>query len=283
VHSDPFLFFMETAWEAWRSVHGERDALPMNWPVRSFRQQEPEAIDGKLGFYSIDAATPITEGTWRAARASANVALTGGELVSSGERGVFALCRPPGHHAARDLYGGYCFLNNAAIAAHRFVDQGAKRVAILDIDYHHGNGTQSIFYERSDVFFVSIHGDPRQEFPYYVGYDDEKGEGAGYGYNHNYPLPWGTTGPDWLAALDDGVAKIGAFRPEALVVSLGVDAFEGDPISHFRLASEDFRRAGERIGKLGLPTLFVFEGGYAVEAIGKNAVNVLEGFESQSK
>lgn len=278
VHSDSFLLFLETAWEDWRALRGDRDALPMNWPVRTFRQKEPLAIDGKLGFYSIDAATPLTEGTWRAARASANVALTGGSLLAGGERAVFALCRPPGHHAARDLYGGYCFLNNAAIAAQRFVDEGAKRVAILDVDYHHGNGTQSIFYERPDVFYVSLHGDPRQEFPYYIGYEDEKGEGPGRGYNHNYPLAWGTSGEDWLAALDDGLAKVGAFRPEVLVVSLGVDGFEGDPISHFRLSSEDFHRAGERVGRLGLSTLFVFEGGYALEAIAVNTVNVLEGF-----
>jgi acetoin utilization deacetylase AcuC-like enzyme len=282
VHDEPFLEFLEGAWGSWRAASGERDALPMSWAVRTMRQKEPEAIVGKLGYFCLDASTPITAGTWKAARAAADCALTGARLIEGRERSAFALCRPPGHHAARDLYGGYCFLNNAAIAAQRLLDGGAERIAILDVDYHHGNGTQSIFYQRSDVVFVSLHGDPRVEFPYFLGYEDERGEGEGLGYNFNYPLPWGTGFETWLEALDDGISKIRALAPQALVVSLGLDTYRGDPISHFLLESDDYLDVGRRIATLGLPTLFVFEGGYAVEALGVNAVNVLTGFDEAS-
>ncbi len=280
MHDEGFLDFLENAWEDWARVHGEKDALPMNWTVRTFRQQVPRSIDGKLGFYSLDASTPITRGSWRAATFAADTALTAAGLIASGERAAFALTRPPGHHAARDLYGGYCFLNNAAIAAQSLLDGGAARVAILDIDYHHGNGTQSIFYDREDVLFVSIHGDPMDEFPYFLGYADEKGTGRGDGMNVNYPLPWGTDGPAWMIALDDGAKKIASYGPDALVVSLGLDTYKEDPISRFLLSTGDYVEIGTRIAGLGLPTVFVLEGGYAVEALGVNAVNVLTGFET---
>ena len=279
VHAPEFLEFMENAWEEWRVVHGDTDALPMNWPVRSFSERIPSAIDGKLGHFSMDAATPITAGTWDAATSAVDCTLTALSMVTAGERGAFALVRPPGHHASRDLYGGYCFMNNAAVAAQFFVDGHGERVAILDVDYHHGNGTQSIFYDRSDVLFVSVHGDPKQEFPYFLGYDDERGSGTGHGFNRNFPLPWGTDAERWLDTLDEACDEIGAFQPSLVVVSLGLDTFEGDPISHFQLASPDYVRVGARIAKLGLPTLFVLEGGYAVEALGVNAVNVLTGFD----
>lgn len=279
VHAENYLTFLENAWEAWVAEHGEYDALPLCWPTRGLRQIEPECIDGKLSYFSFDAGSPLTAGTWRAATAAANVALTGQRLIAEGERAVFALCRPPGHHAAADYYGGYCFLNNAAIAAQAFRDQGAARVAVLDIDYHHGNGTQSIFYERPDVLFTSLHGDPRTEYPYFLGHADERGAGAGEGTNFNYPLPWGTSFAAWSAALEDACQQIDAFGAEAVVVSLGVDTFKDDPISRFKLDSPDYLRIGARIAQLGLPTLFVMEGGYAVAAIGVNAVNVLIGFE----
>jgi acetoin utilization deacetylase AcuC-like enzyme len=281
VHDERFLDFLETAWEAWVRAHGEKDALPMNWAVRAFRQVEPRAIDGKLGYYCLDAATPVTQGTWKAATAAADTALTAASLVASGERAAFALTRPPGHHASSDLYGGYCFLNNAAIAAQSLLDGGASRVAILDVDYHHGNGTQSIFYSRGDVLFVSIHGDPLDEFPYFLGYADETGEGAGAGANVNYPLPWGTETWKWLEVLGEGTKRIAAFAPDALVVSLGLDTYKEDPISHFLLESEDYLEIGRRIARLRLPTVFVLEGGYALDALGVNAVNVLQGFEPQ--
>ncbi len=281
VHSGAFVDFVRDAYDDWRAQHGDIDALPLNWPCRGFRQAVPEAIDGRLSYYSFDAGTPITAGTWKAATASVNVALTGAQrLRADGERAVFALCRPPGHHAARDLYGGYCFFNNAAVAAQWLRDNGAQRVAILDVDYHHGNGTQTIFYERPDVLFVSLHAHPAQEFPYFLGYEDERGAGDGEGYNVNLPLRWGTGWEAYAASLDIGLSRIAEHDPETLVVSLGVDTFEADPISHFTLRTADYTRLGQRIASLGLPTLFVMEGGYALDAIAANVLGVLTGFEA---
>lgn len=280
VHAPDYLAFLESAWDEWVVNRGEAaDALPLNWPVRTLRQVCPRLIDGRLSYYSMDAGTPITAGTWQAITASVSVALTGARLLAEEGGPVFSLCRPPGHHAAADLLGGYCFLNNAAAAAQALVDRGAARVAVLDVDYHHGNGTQSIFYERSDVLFLSIHADPADEFPYFLGYADETGSGAGAGANVNYPLPLGTDWAAWAEALESACRRVHDWAPDALVVSLGVDTFEDDPISSFRLQSSDFPRIGTRLARLGLPTLFVMEGGYAVEQLGTNAVGVLTGFE----
>jgi acetoin utilization deacetylase AcuC-like enzyme len=283
VHRPDFLHFLETAWAAWAALGRAHDALPLCWPTRTLRQVCPERIDGRLGYYSLDAGTPITAGTWRAAYMSAQVALTGARRIAEGVPAVFALCRPPGHHAAADVYGGYCFLNNAAIAAQALRDGGAARVAILDVDYHHGNGTQAIFYDRGDVFFASLHGHPLDEFPFFLGYAEEAGIGAGEGANANYPMRPGTGFDLWGEALDSACRRIAAWGAEALVVSLGVDTYKGDPISRFRLESEDFTSIGRRLARLALPTLFVMEGGYAVEAIGINTVNVLTGFADASR
>ena len=282
VHDAAFVAFLKTAWDDWRATGREHDALPLCWPTRTLRQIRPDRIDGRLSYYSFDAGTPITAGTWRAAYAAAQVALTGAGKLAAGAPAVFALCRPPGHHAAADAYGGYCFLNNAAIAAQALRDAGAARVAVLDVDYHHGNGTQAIFYDRADVLFLSLHSDPRAEFPYFLGYADETGSGAGEGANVNYPMPHGTGYDVWSLALEDACRRIAAWGADMLVVSLGVDTFEGDPISRFRLKSPDFITCGARLARLRLPTLFVMEGGYAVEDIGINAVNVLSGFEGDS-
>ena len=192
VHSENFVAFLESAWDRWSAEGRDYDALPLNWQIRGMRNREPASIDGKISYFSFDAGTPITAGTWRAVTASVNVALTGVDELNKGQRAVFSLCRPPGHHAAADYYGGYCFFNNAAIAAQSLRDQGAAKVAILDVDYHHGNGTQSIFYGRGDVFFASLHGHPEQEFPFFLGYEDETGDGDGEGCNANYPMHWGT-------------------------------------------------------------------------------------------
>jgi acetoin utilization deacetylase AcuC-like enzyme len=278
VHSADFIDFLAGAWEAWVDENGEIEALPGSWPAPGMRRILPEKIGAKLGYYSFDAGTPITSGTWRAASSAADVALTA-QAELAGRGAAFALCRPPGHHAGRDFYGGYCFLNNAAIAAQACVDQGAARVAVLDVDYHHGNGTQAIFYDRADVFFLSLHGHPAQEYPYFLGYADETGDGPGEGFNANYPLRWGTGWADYAEALRRAAARIRAYGPDAVVVSLGVDTFKADPISKFKLESEDYLKIGAAIAGLGRPTLFVMEGGYAVEEIGINAVNVLLGFE----
>ena len=282
-HSDRYVRFLETAWAEWSATGRVHDALPLVWPVRTLRDDiEPSFIDGKLGYYAMDAGSPIGAHTWEAVCSSANVALTGVDVVLAGARAAFALCRPPGHHAAREYMGGYCYLNNAAIAAQRCLAHGARRVAVLDVDFHHGNGTQDIFYERADALFVSLHGDPRVSFPYFSGFADEEGHGAGLGFNANYPLPEGTDWHRYSNALGDAGKRLTAYAPDVLVVSLGVDTFEGDPISHFALKSSDFIRLGEAIARLGMPTLFVMEGGYMVDEIGTNAVNVLLGFEGRA-
>ncbi|MDN7600226.1 histone deacetylase family protein [Burkholderia gladioli] len=284
-HSARYVDFLSRAWRDWLATGRDCQALPLVWPVRGLPSARmPAFIDGQLGFFSIDAGSPINAGTWEAVRSSANSALTGVDTLLDGEgaRSAFALCRPPGHHAGHETMGGYCYLNNAAIAAQRAITRGAKRVAILDIDFHHGNGTQDIFYARDDVLFVSIHGDPSVSFPYFSGYADERGSGAGEGFNLNLPLPRGTAIDGFATALQQAGERIARHAPELLVVSLGVDTFEHDPISHFRLRSADYPRVGGIIARLGIPTLFVMEGGYMVDEIGINAVNVLLGFEARA-
>jgi len=280
VHRADYVDFLAGAWAEWTALGRSHDAMPFAWPVPALRfDVVPRHIDGRLGHYSMDAAVAITAGTWAAAADAVDVALTAAQALHAGAKAAFALCRPPGHHAGAALMGGYCYLNNAAVAVQWLRDQGAARLAVLDVDYHHGNGTQQIFYERSDVLFVSLHGDPAVEYPYFSGYADEAGRGAGEGFNLNLPLPHGTAWDGYAAALDRACDRIAAFAPDRLVVSLGVDTFENDPISRFRLTHDDYLRIGRRIAALGRPALFVFEGGYAVDAIGVNAVNVLQGFE----
>jgi acetoin utilization deacetylase AcuC-like enzyme len=278
VHEAAFVEFLSQAWDLWLAEGRDFPALPSFWRAPGMRHVEPEAIDGKLGHFSFDAGCCLVGGSWDAIRASADVALTGVDLLEAGERVAFSLCRPPGHHAHAGTMGGYCYLNNAAIAAQSFRDRGATGIAILDVDYHHGNGTQSIFYDRADVLVCNIHAQPSWEYPYFLGYEDETGAGDGEGFNVNFPLPWGTGFEAWGNALDHACERVARFVPDALVVSLGVDTFRGDPISQFRLDSPDYLQIGARIARLGLPTLFVMEGGYAVEAIGVNVANTLEGF-----
>jgi len=281
IHAPAFVDFLQSCWAEWKAEGYKGEAIPSVFPARGMQQRIPDHIEGRLGYYAMAMETSISEGTWPAAVSSANVALTAQSLIKSDTDSAFALCRPPGHHAAGDLYGGYCFINNAAVTAQAFLDQGAKRVAILDVDFHHGNGTQSIFYDRSDVMFLSLHGDPRHAFPHFLGYEDERGAGAGEGFNHNYPMLPNTAFDSWGAALQDACGKVNQYAPDAVVISLGVDTFERDPISFFKLTSDDFKRYGAIIAALNKPTLFVMEGGYAVEEIGINTVNVLTGFEGR--
>ena len=282
VHAKSLVDFLATVWDRWTSEGRDWDILPeCSVGPRMRRDRLPEGVDALIGYFVFDVATPINSGTYEAALSSANVALTGVDEVLNGQRGVFSLCRPPGHHAGHDYMGGYCFFNNAAVAAQSALDRGAKKVAILDVDYHHGNGTQDIFYTRNDVLFVSIHGHPRTEYPFYIGYEDELGESVGRGFNFNFPLPPGTAFDIWQEALEQALKHINDFKADVLIVSLGVDTFKDDPISKFMLESSDFRIIGKQIGLLNLPTLFVLEGGYAVDEIGINAVNVLTGFEGE--
>ena len=282
IHTPRYLRFLEHAWTEWLALdpHNEAcDALPSYWAAPGMRRDVlPQSFAARLGLFAFDAGTPLTAGSWAAARQGAACAATAAQRVLAGARAAFALTRPPGHHAGPDFFGGYCFLNNAAIAAQVLRDGGAARVAVLDLDYHHGNGTQAIFYERADVHFTSIHGDPRTEYPYYLGHADERGAGAGLGCNHNLPLPRGSDFGAWSEALQVALRAIADYRADALVVSLGVDTFRADPVAGFGLDSPDYPRIGAALAGLELPTVFVFEGGYAVAAIGVNTVNVLEGF-----
>ena len=278
VHDKGYLKFLESAWQEWIKTGYRGEIVPTVFPVPGMRKKLPNQIDGKVGYYAQGTETCITAGTWEAAKSSAAVALTAQKIIAAGASSAFALCRPPGHHCHHDMYGGYCFLNNAAIAAQAFLDGGATRVGILDVDFHHGNGTQDIFYARNDVLFCSLHGAPQDAFPHFLGYRDEKGAGPGEGFNVNYPMPPGTGYDVWGKALEDACGRIRRFKPDVLLVSLGVDTFKDDPISFFKLTSENFLTYGARIAELKLPTLFVMEGGYAIEAIGVNTVNVLEGF-----
>jgi acetoin utilization deacetylase AcuC-like enzyme len=279
IHAPGLVNLLMTAHEEWVAMGRSGAVYPYTWGTRGMRADRvPANLEGRLAFYSFDCGTPITATSWQAIKSSADVALTGAALIAGGAHAAFALCRPPGHHAGADHFGGYCFLNNAALAVQKLRDGGASRVAVLDVDYHHGNGTQQIFYRRGDVLVVNIHGDPDQEYPYLLGFADEPGEGAGEGFNVNMPLPWGTEWPEWFAALQAGLARIAAFKPDAMVVSLGVDTYKDDAISKFRLEHEHFSVMGRFIAEANIPTLFVMEGGYAVAEIGVNAVNVLTGF-----
>lgn len=282
IHSQAYVEFLSSAWTLWADTYGTTtDALPYCFPHRGLRNIVPRHIEGKLGYYSFDLSSGFCSGSWKAIRSSANVALTGAKMITNGEPSAFALCRPPGHHAGRDLMGGYCYVNNAAVAAQFLLDSGKKSVAILDVDYHHGNGTQQIFYQRDDVLFVSVHGDPDDEYPHFLGFEDERGEGPGEGFNINFPLPLGNS--DWTVyqpALQAGMEAIRQFNADALVVSLGLDTFEQDPISNFKLTEANYPVMGAMIAEANIPTLFVLEGGYAVEELGENAVSVLQGFQS---
>jgi len=288
LHAPHYLDFIAHAWDEWVAldpVNALQDALPSVWPATGMRRDVlPDNFAARMGLFSFDAGTPLTAGSWVAARAGAACALSAARAVASGAVScAFALSRPPGHHAGADFFGGYCFLNNAAVAAQALRDGGATRVAVLDVDYHHGNGTQSIFYARGDVLTVSLHGDPRTEYPFFLGHADERGEAAGVGFNLNLPLPRGTGFARWRAALQEGLDAVRAFGAQALVVPLGVDTFEGDPISGFTLRSGDYLQIGQDLADAGLPTVFVFEGGYAVAEVGINAVNVIEGFSRPSR
>ena len=280
IHAPDYVQFLKDVWPEWLAS-GEKgsNARPDTFVGAGMRHADTECIAGKLGRYSFDSTSPFVEGSWQAIRTSANIALTGADLVKGGEQQAFALCRPPGHHATVNYCGGYCYLNNTALAAQSLLDGGAKKIAVLDVDYHHGNGTQSIFYERNDVLTISLHADPRLEYPYFLGFADEPGAGAGHGFNVNYPLPFGTDWNQYEAALADGIKQVQRFEPDALVVALGLDTFAGDPTTHFGIESDDYVLMGKAIASLGLQTLVVLEGGYSVEHIGTNTVRFLTGLE----
>jgi len=278
VHDAGYVRFLQDAPALWREAGRPGDAIPYAFPIVRRRALALSRIDALLGAHAMDATTPITADTFAAAYWSSQAAIAATEAVLAGDRAAFALSRPPGHHAGADYCGGYCHLNHAAIAAQVARDAGVARVAILDIDYHHGNGTQDIFWHRGDVFYASIHADPATDYPFYWGHADERGEGEGAGATLNLPLAQGATLPGFRAAQHAALAAIARFDPGLLVVSFGADTWEGDPISRFALRTADYRVLAGDIAAAGWPTAIVMEGGYAVDALGANVASFLAGF-----
>lgn len=278
VHSADYLAFLKEAPALWRAAGRPGDAIGYVWPVVGRRPLKLSRIDALIGQYSFDASTPLSPETWDAAYWSVQSALAALGAAQGGERAAFALCRPPGHHAGANYLGGYCYLNAAAIVAQAARDAGAARVAILDIDYHHGNGTQDIFWARGDVFYASLHADPATDYPFYWGHADEVGEGAGAGATLNLPLPQGTAIDAFRRAQEQALAAIAHFAPDLLVVSFGADTWAGDPISHFRLTTGDYEAVARDIAGCGWPSVLLMEGGYAIDALGANVVSFLGGF-----
>ncbi len=272
--------FLEEAWIEWSKLPGSSPEMVANMhPVRQAASTYPAGIVGRLGWHTADTACPIGRNTFTAACAAADAAVTAAQLVLDGLDAAYALCRPPGHHAYRDMAGGFCFLNNAAIAAEHLRCK-YERVAILDVDVHHGNGTQGIFYERPDVLTVSIHAEPTRFYPFFWGYAHERGAGSGTGANLNIPLPLGTGDNGYMPALEAAAQTIKAFAPGALVVALGLDASEDDPLAGLKITTDGFRRIGTALARLGLPSVLIQEGGYLSDVLGRNLEAVLAGFES---
>ena len=281
VHDAGYLHYLEHAWSQWEKLPDHSDEIiPNVHPGRNMGER-PKAVVGLAGFYHADCASPIGPGTWDGIQISANTALSAAKYVMDHGGGTFAyaLCRPPGHHAYSDMAGGFCFLNNTAIAAQYCRNHGAERVAVLDVDVHHGNGTQGIFYSRADVLTVSLHGDPAHFYPFFAGYAHESGEGEGEQYNLNVPLRRGTGDDAYLGKLDTALARIRQFAPDVLVLALGLDASRDDPLAFLGITTRGFERIGAAVSALGLPTVLVQEGGYVSDSLGDNLVAVLRGFE----
>ena len=278
LHSPEYVTFLQNIYTRWKRIPDAGDEVIPNIHPANRTDSYPRSAVGQAGFHQADTACPIGEGTWEAAYWSAQTAITGADVVAAEARAAYALSRPPGHHAFGDLAGGFCFLNNAAIAAERLRGL-CLRVAILDVDVHHGNGTQGIFYARPDVLTVSIHADPARFYPFFWGHSGERGTGPGLGCNLNLPLPRGTDDDSYLGTLDRALERIEAFGADAVVVALGLDAYEGDPFQGLAITTPGFARIGAAIARLGLPTLFVQEGGYLCEELGQNLTAALTGFE----
>lgn len=282
VHSPGLLALLQTAHRRFAQLkEGPRPAIPDSFAVRDLSLPGmagylPRSIWGQLGHYCTDNLTPILEGTWLAAYWAAHTAVSAAMEIRVGESLAYALCRPPGHHAYRDMYGGYCYLNNAAIAA-EVLTAHSYRPAILDIDYHHGNGTQAIFYDRADVFFCSLHADPADEYPYYCGFAHEVGRGEGEGATLNIPLPMDCDETSYLRAVNRGLDVISQYHPDVLVLSVGFDTLKGDPQGEMQLEPRSFDSLGSLIAQLNVPVLLIQEGGYLVESLGLALLALLEG------
>jgi acetoin utilization deacetylase AcuC-like enzyme len=277
VHDKDYVDFLASSWTEWLATEAEDKStlLPATFALRRY-PQKPTSLLGRAGYYIMDLSACIVEGTYTAALASANCSLSAAEAIANGERVAFALGRPPGHHAGKDYAGGYCFINNAAVAAHWLSATG--NVALLDVDYHCGNGTQDIFYDRADVLTISIHADPHFEYPYYAGYAEETGTGAGMGFHKNFPLEKGTDNARYLSALEEALGLIQNFAPKYLVVSAGMDIYAADPLGKIKITTDGIKEIGKRISAFDMPTVIVMEGGYNNEALGRNVVALLSAF-----
>lgn len=277
LHSPEYLVFLQTIHDRWSRIEGASDEVIPNIHPDCRTASYPRSAVGQAGFHQADTSCPISSGTWESAYWSAQTALSGVDAILGGEQTAYALSRPPGHHAFGDLAGGFCFLNNAAIAAEVFLRAG-RRPAVLDVDVHHGNGTQGIFYHRRDVLTVSIHADPVRFYPFFWGHADERGTAEGMGYNLNLPLPRGTDDANYIEALDTALSRIRAFGADVVVVALGLDAHENDPFQGFRVTTAGFARIAEVIARIGAPALIVQEGGYLQPDLGANLTSFLTGF-----
>ena len=283
VHNPGLVRFLSEGWALYSAQHPDvREVVPDVFYRPALRDKmgergEPQAINGRVGYWCFETTTPLTETSYEAARGAVDTALTTTQLVLDGETSAYGLCRPPGHHATADMYGGYCFFNNAAVAAHHVASTTGAKVTILDVDYHHGNGTQQIFYDRDDVQYVSLHGDPARAYPYSVGYADETGSGRGLGCNINYPMPLRADDDLYASALATACEEVARFGPSVLIVSLGLDTYITDPISDLAVTTDGMRRSGEIVRQLGLPTVVLQEGGYDVNALGANVQAWLTG------
>jgi len=278
VHDKEYLDFLASAWTEWLASNPTDSStlIPATFALRR-QPQKPRSLLGLAGYYIMDLSACIVEGTYQAVLTSANCALSAAEVVADGERVAFSLCRPPGHHAGKDYAGGYCFINNASVAANWLSATG--RVAVLDIDYHAGNGTQDIFYTRDDVLTISIHADPDFEYPHFIGFADERGKGRGFTFHQNFPLPKGTGDAEYLQTLDKAIGLINEFKPAYLIVSAGMDIYADDPLGTIKVTTEGIGMIGKRIASMNLPTVIVMEGGYANEILGRNILALLSAFQ----
>ncbi|SLN56671.1 Acetylpolyamine aminohydrolase [Roseivivax jejudonensis] len=277
VHTARFLDYLETAWDAWHQLPNAAEEIIPNTFPRLGTQRYPDSIVGRAGWHAGDVSAPIGPGSWRATRRAADCALAAADTVIAGARSSYALCRPPGHHTSAEVAAGHCLLNVSAIAAAR-MRTAHERVAILDIDTHHGNGTQDIFYERGDVLFVSVHTETDNYYPFFTGYADETGHGDGDGATLNLPLPQSTEDEAWCRAIATGLERIAAFAPGALILSLGLDSHRDDPLKGMRVGDAGFTRAAGLIADLGLPTVLVQEGGYLSDSLGAALSAFLDGW-----
>lgn len=277
VHAPDYVSFLSEGWSRRAEIDASADELLTTQFARAQMHRRPDGLLGLLGYYMADTSTALRAGTWNAVYGTAQAAVSAADAALA-QGHAYALCRPPGHHAFADCAGGFCYINNTAIAAQRLRASCGKRVAVLDIDVHHGNGTQGIFYERADVLTVSIHADPSNYFPFYAGYADEVGNGAGYGLNLNLPLAHGSGDRIFLEALDTALARIAEFAPAALVVALGLDASEHDPLGVLKVTLDGYAAAGRAIARAGLPTAMIQEGGYLCPALPLNLIAFLRQF-----